>query len=132
MLGNSVLVPGNKAYPDNEGSVHGVIDLPVASGITNIAFKSRNGDVLHFEELGAQPSGLTGFSWENIPKEIIAENEYVIVEAYADQGDGLEGVTASVFGEVLAASTSPNDGVMLNVKGYGEINVNEVVRFRQN
>ena len=90
MLGNSVLVPGNKAYPDNEGSVHGVIDLPVASGITNIAFKSRNGDVLHFEELGAQPSGLTGFSWENIPKEIIAENEYVIVEAYADQGDGLE------------------------------------------
>ena len=45
---------------------------------------------------------------------------------------GLEGVSTSVFGEVLAASTSASDGVMLDVRGYGDINVNEVVRFRQN
>ena len=58
MLGNSVLVPGNQAYPDTDGSVHGVVDLPVASGMTNIAFSSPEGELLHIEEMGAMPSGL--------------------------------------------------------------------------
>lgn len=132
MLGNSVLVPGTRAYPDADGAVHGVVDLPAASGMTNIVFTSQNGDMLHVEELGPQPSGLAGFSWENIPQDVLDSNEYITVEAFADQGSGLEGVSTSVFGEVLAASTGTADGVMLDVKGYGDINVNDVVRFRQN
>ena len=59
MLGNSVLVPGTKAYPDSEGAVHGVVDLPAASGATNVVFKSMQGEILHVEDLGAQASGLT-------------------------------------------------------------------------
>jgi len=132
MLGNSVLVPGTQAYPDGDGSVHGVIDLPAASGTTNVVFTSQNGDILHVEELGAQPAGLAGFAWDDIPQDVLDNNEYINVEAFADQGAGLEGVSTSVFGEVLAASTSSADGVMLDVKGYGDINVNEVVRFRHN
>ena len=132
MLGNSVLVPGTRAYPDGDGAVHGVIDLPAASGTTNVVFTSQNGDILHVEELGAQPSGLAGFSWQDIPQDVLDSNDYINVEAFADQGGGLEGVSTSVFGEVLAASTSSADGVMLDVKGYGDINVNEVVRFRHN
>ena len=71
MLGNSVLVPGNTAYPDADGSVHGVVDLPSASGATNIVFSSPNGDILHVEEMGALPSGLSGFSWEDIPQDVL-------------------------------------------------------------
>ena len=132
MLGNSVLVPGTQAYPDGDGSVHGVIDLPAASGTTNVVFTSQNGDILHVEELGAQPAGLAGFAWEDIPQDVLDSNDHTNVEAFADQGGGLEGVSTSVFGEVLAASTSSADGVMLDVKGYGDINVNDVVRFRHN
>ena len=132
MLGNSVLVPGTRAYPDGDGAVHGVIDLPAASGTTNVVFTSQNGDILHVEELGAQPSGLAGFSWQDIPQDVLDSNDYINVEAFADQGGGLEGVSTSVFGEVLAASTSSADAVMLDVKGYGDIHVNEVVRFRHN
>ena len=132
MLGNSVLVPGTQAYPDGDGSVHGVIDLPAASGTTNVVFTSQNGDILHVEELGSQPAGLAGFACDDIPQDVLDNNEYINVEAFADQGAGLEGVSTSVFGEVLAASTSSADGVMLDVKGYGDINVNEVVRFRHN
>ena len=97
MLGNSVLVPGTKAYPDGEGSVHGVVDLPSASGATNVIFKSMQGDILHVEDLGARASGLTGFEWKNIPQEILDMNEYINVEAFADHGNGLEGAAASVF-----------------------------------
>lgn len=132
MLGNSVLVPGKRAYPDGDGAVHGVVDLPAESGTTNVVFTSQNGDILHVEELGAQSSGLAGFSWQDIPQDVWESNDYINVEAFADQGGGLEGVSTSVFGEVLAASTSSADGVTLDVKGYGDINVNEVVRFRHN
>jgi flagellar basal-body rod modification protein FlgD len=130
LLGNSVLVPGTKAYPDNDGAVHGVVDLPAASGATNVVFKSMQGEVLHVEDLGARASGLTGFTWEDIPQEVLDANEYITVEAFADQGSGLEGVSTSVFGEVLAASTGGADGVQLDVRGYGDISANEVVRFR--
>lgn len=131
MLGNSVLVPGTKAYPDNEGSVYGVVDLPSASGATNVVFKSMQGEILHVEDLGAQASGLTGFEWKDIPQEILNANEYINVEAFADHGNGLEGAAASVFSEVLAASASESDGVQLDVRGYGDISANEVVRFRK-
>ena len=131
MLGNSVLVPGNQAYPDATGSVHGVVDLPVASGTTNISFSSPEGELLHVEEMGAMPSGLSGFAWEEIPQDILAAHDYIKVEAFADQGKGLQGVSSSVFGEVLAASTGDAEGVVLDVKGYGGINANEVVQFRR-
>jgi len=131
MLGNSVLVPGTKAYPDGSGAVHGVVDLPAASGATQVVFKSVAGEILHVADLGAQASGLAGFSWEDIPQEVLDNNEYITVQAFADQGSGLEGVSASVFGEVLAASATADDGVRLDVKGYGDISASEVVRFRR-
>ena len=31
MLGNSVMIPGNYARPDNDGEIHGMLDLPSAS-----------------------------------------------------------------------------------------------------
>jgi flagellar basal-body rod modification protein FlgD len=88
------------------------------------------GEVLHVEDLGARASGLTGFTWEDIPQEVLDANEYITVEAFADQGSGLEGVSTSVFGEVLAASMGGADGVQLDVRGYGDISANDVVRFR--
>ena len=74
---------------------------------------------------------LSGFSCEDIPQDVLASHDYIKVEAFADQGKGLQGVSASVFGEVLAASTGNAEGVVLDVKGYGDINANEVVQFRR-
>ena len=96
--------------------MHGVVDLPSASGATNVIFKSMQGEILHVEDLGARASGLTGFEWKDIPQEILDANEYINVEAFADHGNGLEGAAASVFSEVLAASTGGADGVQLDVR----------------
>ena len=62
MLGNSVMIPGNYARPDNDGEIHGMLDLPSASGITNLAFTDKAGAMLHSMDLGAQASGLVGFA----------------------------------------------------------------------
>jgi flagellar basal-body rod modification protein FlgD len=131
MLGHSVLVSGNKAYPDAEGVVSGAIDIPATSANTNILYKSMNGDILHVEDLGPQQAGLLGFRWENIPQNILDENEYITIEAFADTGTGLQSVGSSVFGEVLAASTANvADGVVYDVRGVGDVKASDVKRFK--
>ena len=131
MLGHSVLVSGNKAYPDAEGTVSGAIDIPSVSTNTSILYKSPNGEILHSEELGPQQAGLLGFRWEKIPQQLLDENDYFTVEAFADTGTGLQSVGSSVFGEVLSASTgSHSSGVVYDVRGYGDISANDVRRFK--
>ena len=131
MLGHSVLVSGNKAYPDGDGTVAGAIDIPSTSTNTSILYKSANGEILHSQDLGPQQAGLLGFRWEKVPQNILDENEYVAVEAYADTGTGLQSVGSSVFGEVLAASAgNTSDGVVYDVRGYGDVSANDVRRFK--
>jgi len=131
MLGNSVMIPGNYARPDNDGEIHGMLDLPSASGITNLTFTDKAGAMLHSMDLGAQASGLVGFSWEDIPEDILNSGEPVRIEAHVDFGKGMETLTPSIFADVLSASTGDaTTGVMLDVRDYGEVRAADVARFR--
>ena len=133
LLGHSVLVPGNKVRPDSEGEIHGVLDLPRASSATNIVFSNTAGEVLHSIDLGSQASGLVGFSWKDIPKELHNQDNPMKVEAFMNGENGRSGVTPSIFAEVLAASTGDSStGVVLEVKDYGNINASDVRKFRSN
>ena len=131
MLGHSVLVPGKIARADDDGSVNGVIDLPSASTNVNVVFKSQNGEIIDTIHLGNQSSGLVGFAWHGAPKDMIENDEPIFVEAYANSGKGMEGVSSSIFAEVLSSSAGDGDsGVMLDVRDYGTISANEVIKFR--
>ena len=133
LLGHSVLVPGNKVRPNSEGEIHGVLDLPRASSATNIVFSNTAGEVVHSIDLGSQASGLVGFSWQDIPKELYNQDNPLKVEAFMNGENGRSGVTPSVFAEVLAASTGDSsNGVVLEVKDYGNINASDVRKFRSN
>ena len=132
MLGTSVMIPGNYARIDSEQTINGMVDLPKASAQTEIRFTDATGNILHSKQLGAQASGLVGFSWEDIPAEITDKNEPVRIEAFADFGNGVESITPSIFAEVLAASTGDKtQGVILDVRDYGEILATDVQRFRR-
>ena len=132
MLGSSVMIPGNYARIDQEQAIHGMIDLPKASGRTEVRFTDATGNILHSKELGAQASGLTGFSWEDIPAEFSDKNEPIRIEAFADFGNGMESLTPSIFAEVLAASKGDEiNGVVLDVRDYGEILASDVQKFRR-
>ena len=131
MLGHSVLVPGKIARADDDGSVNGVIDLPSASTNVNVVFKSQKGEIIDTINLGNQSSGLVGFAWHGAPKDMIENDEPIFVEAYANSGKGMEGVSSSIFAEVLSSSAGDGDsGVMLDVRDYGTISANEVIKFR--
>ena len=132
LLGHSVLVPGNLARPDENGEIHGVVDLPSSASMSNIRFTNEQGEILHQVDMGAQPRGLVGFSWLDIPSEILDAGDAIRVEAYADTGNGLEAVSPSVFADVLAATTgNGRDGVQLDIRDYGTISAAEVIKFRK-
>ena len=132
LLGSSVMIPGNYARLDENGEIHGMLDLPSASGQTNLTFSNEAGDVLHQIQLGAQPSGLVGFAWSAVPKSVRDSGQAVRIDAFADMGSGMESLTPRIFAEILAASTGDGQtGVMLDVRDYGEIRAADVRKFRR-
>ena len=67
----------------------------------------------------------------NIPKEIVEKDEPLRVEAFINTGKGSEGLTPSVFSEVIAASINGKaQGVTLDVKDFGEMAAADVIKFR--
>jgi flagellar basal-body rod modification protein FlgD len=131
LLGNSVLVPGNIARPNKNNEIHGIIDLPSPSSETSVSFFDETGEHLHSIDLGAQPGGLVGFEWLDIPEDIKAKNLPLRVEAFINTGKGSQGLTPSVFSEVMAATVGKNNqGVTIDVKDYGEMAAADVIKFR--
>ena len=131
LLGNSVLVPGNIVRPNKDGEIHGIIDLPSASSETSVSFFDGSGELVHSADLCAHGRGLVGFEWLNIPTEIVDKDEPLRVEAFINTGKGSEGLTPSVFSEVIAASINgKTQGVTVDVKDFGEMAAADVIKFR--
>ena len=133
LLGHSVLIPGNIVRPDANGEIHGVLDLPQASSFTTLNFTDPvSGELVHTQTLGALPSGLNGFSWTEIPDELRSKNTKLKLEALVDFGDGSQSLSPSIFAEILSASTGEGaaDAITIDLADYGEIDVNEVQKFK--
>ena len=133
LLGHSVLIPGNIVRPDANGEIHGVLDLPQASSFTTLNFTDPvSGELVHTQTLGALPSGLNGFSWTEIPDELRSKNTKLKLEALVDFGDGSQSLSPSIFAEILSASTGEGaaDSITIDLADYGEIDVNEVQKFK--
>ena len=133
LLGHSVLVPGDTGKPDNEGELHGVLDLPEGTLSTELRYLDADtGSEIHFEDLGPRPAGLVGFSWKTIPKEILDSGKRIKIEATIDTGTGPEQLSPSIYSKVISASVGSGEEkqVLLNVEDYGELDVSSAVNFR--
>jgi len=133
LLGHSVLVPGNIGRPDDEGELHGVLDLPEATISTQLNYVDADtNNSLFIEDLGPKASGLVGFKWSDIPDEILASNKRIKIEALIDTGNGPEQLSPSIYSKVISASvgTGETKQVLLNVEDYGDLDVSSAVNFR--
>jgi len=133
LLGHSVLVPGDTGLPDEDGQLHGVLDLPDRTLMTELSYlDAETGEVLHSEDMGPLAAGLVGFSWVNIPQPILDEGKRIKIRAMIDTGDGPEALSPSIYSKVVSASvgTGEEKQVLLNVEGYGDLNVTSAVNFR--
>ena len=133
LLGHSVLVPGDTGLPDEDGQLHGVLDLPDRTLMTELSYlDAETGEVLHSEDMGPLAAGLVGFSWLNIPQSILDEGKRIKIRAMIDTGEGPEQLSPSIYSKVVSASVGSGEDkqVLLNVEGYGDLNVTSAVNFR--
>ena len=125
------LVPGSTAYPDGGGAflvrLTSRRPLPIQIlfiGLNLAKFyihKSLVRNLLAWLVLAGRISH----------KEVLSQNASIKVEAYADTGKGLKSVGASVYSEVLAASTGTAEAdIVYDVRGYGDVKASDVVRFK--
>ncbi len=132
-LGHSVLVPGQIASPDENGEIHGVVDLPASSNDVGLTFTNSSGEIVHTMNLGNQEKGLVGFSWTDIPDEIKRDKTKFKIQAYAGNGEASDGLSTAVYNKVIAASAPKNsEDVILELKDYGEISASEAIKFKSN
>ena len=133
LLGHSVLVPGNISRPDENGELHGVLDLPQASSMAKIVISDADsGEELNVMDLGAQAAGLVGFSWKDIPEVIQNSNRRIKIDATIDFGEGQKQLNPSVFARVLSASVGSgnSENVLIDVEDFGEMDVSTAINFR--
>lgn len=133
LLGHSVLVPGNIGRPDDEGELHGVLDLPEATISTQLNYVDADtNNSLFKEDLGPKAAGLVGFKWSDIPEEILTSSKRIKIEALIDTGNGPEQLSPSIYSKVISASvgTGETKQVLLNVEDYGDLDVSSAVNFR--
>ena len=72
-----------------------------------------------------------GFEWLKMPKELIENDTPLRVEAYINTEEGSQGISPSVFSEVIAASLdAKGQGVTIDVKDFGEMAAADVIKFR--
>ena len=133
LLGHSVLVPGSVSRPDENGEMHGVLDLPQASSMAKIIISDADtGEELDVMDLGPQAAGLVGFSWQNIAVEIQNSDRRIKIDATINFGDGPQQLNPSVYSRVLSASVGSGDteNVLINVEDFGEMDVTKAINFR--
>ena len=75
---------------------------------------------------------MVGFSWQDIPQDILDKNKRIKIEALIDTGNGPEQLSPSIYSKVISASvgTGETKQVLLNVEDYGDIDVSSAVNFR--
>ena len=133
LLGHSVLVPGSVSRPDENGELHGVLDLPQATSMAKIIISDADsGEEFNVMNLGPQAAGLVGFSWKDIPEDIQNSNRRIQINATVDFGDGPQELNPSVYARVLSASVGSGDSenVLIDVEDFGEMDVSTAVNFR--
>ena len=133
LLGHSVLVPGSVSRPDENGELHGVLDLPQATSMAKIIISDADsGEELNVMDLGPQAAGMVGFSWKNIPEEIQNSNRRIQINATINFGDGPQELNPSVYARVLSASigSGETENVLLDVEDFGQMDVSTAVNFR--
>jgi flagellar basal-body rod modification protein FlgD len=129
LMGQHVLVPGTTARPDAEGGINGVADLPQAAGAVTVLYThAETGQELHRQEMGAQPAGLMGFDWSDLPDDLAQSRDPVRVSVMTDSP---EPASPFVYARVVGVQL-PQGGedLTLDVEDYGLRSTLEITSIR--
>lgn len=128
LVGNTVLVPGNKTILVAGTEVSGAIDLNASTSNLVININDASGQSVRQVDFGTQPSGLTKFSWDGLDNNgnPLPSGRYTIEAAAIVNGDVVaQSVLVNAKVESVTLSKTGGEPV-LNLNGLGTVSINEV------
>lgn len=131
-IGKSVLVPGSTALADSTGGISGAVDLPSATSSLTLQITRATGELVKTIDLGANPAGLVGFSWDgkNANGQAVGDSTYT-VKALMTNGGAQTATSTDVYGPITEAPVpSGTDPQTFKVGGVGTVNLSDIKSFR--
>lgn len=130
LVGQKVLIPSNVANkPANEG-IDAVVSMPKASsGDVIITVESSSGELIRTMNIGKQNPGNNNFSWDGKDADgnMMKEGNYAIKARGTVDGEKQD-LAVSSYSHVASVNLgNSSNGVILNLRGLGNIGLKEVL-----
>ena len=124
-VGKTVLVPGNMALADSAGGISGAVDLPVSTGNLTLQISTEQGQLVKTIDLGSNPAGLVGFSWDGKDDSgtAVGNSRYTVKATMMNAGKS-QAVGTDVYGPITEASIpTATEDMLFTVAGAGKVNM---------
>ena len=128
MVGNTVLVPGNKSELVTGGQISGAIDLSHSTSNLVLNIADASGQSVRQVDLGLQAAGMTKFVWDGLDNngDSLPAGNYTI-EAAALINSEAVAQSVLVNAKVNSVTLNKNGGEpILNLNGLGAVSISEV------
>ncbi|WP_374590275.1 flagellar hook assembly protein FlgD [Aquabacterium sp.] len=123
LVGHSVLTTGNSLKVDSSGSAQAAFELTSAATSVQVNVLDSGGSVIDTMDLGAQDSGLHGFSWK--PDSGVSTTG-VTFSVTAKHGSTKLSATSYTKDQVDAVSTGSDNTLTLQLHNSGAMAYNKV------
>lgn len=130
LVGQKVLIPASVANKVAGDSVDAVISLPEgATGDVVVNVESSTGELIRSINIGQQQAGNNEFTWDGKDEDgnDVEDGNYTIKATGTVDGDNQE-LAVSTYSHVASVNLgSAGNGVILNLRGLGNISLNDVL-----
>ncbi len=128
LVGRSVLVPSATAWLPEGGELRAAVDLPF-SGQAVVDVVDAGGQTVRSLDLGTQPAGVAGFSWDGLDGAgaQLPEGSYTL-RARLMQGTSQTALETLAAGRVQSVGMS-RDGLTLELLGLAPVRLADVLQI---
>lgn len=131
LVGRSVMLESSTAYLENNRPVDGAVDLSSSVDNVRVSIYSKSGELVKTMDLGQQPKGLVGFSWDGTDDNgnSVAPGEYDIK---ADVRYGRDTYSQGTLVKERVDSVTLGGGlqdIKLNMANSGDILLSQVKKI---
>ncbi len=129
LVGQKVLIPANTGHQASGEGIDAVISLPEPSPGVSVAVQSSTGELIKTINLANLPAGNNEISWDGTDESgnLVEAGNYTIKATGKVDGEVQE-LAVSTYSHVASVSLGNSaNGVILNLRGLGNISLNEVL-----
>ena len=129
LVGQKVLIPSNESYQQAGEGITGVVSLPQTVPGLKLRVENEAGELIKTINMPDAPAGNNDFSWDGTDSDgnAVAAGNYKISATGLVDGEKQE-LAVSTYGHVASVSLgNTSNGVILNLRGLGNISLNDVL-----